>query len=253
MIAGSTHAARIARHSGIAEAAPSGMVPGGHDGAARVTAQAMPGHGSNGSTGASVPNATTAPLATRAAIGNAPVSARSPQKARAWTTSERRWTGCIEAAIPSPAKRPRSSAWTSWACSTRGMRRVVPTVGASTSSAARTAASPMPWIWVAMPSEAARVACSARRAGVASQTPRPSLGAGGSPGGWFIGSRSAAVRDPSDPSAKALSQPRRSRSSGSGPSGSPLRTPATPAASSCSARMLACRRTASSPAPASWR
>ena len=84
----------------------------------------------------------------------------------------------------------------------------------------------MPWIWVAMPSDAARVACSASRAGAASQTPRPSLGAGGSPGGRSIGSRSAAVRDPSDPSAKALSQPRRSRSSGSGPSGSPLRIPA---------------------------
>ena len=42
---------------------PSGGVPAGHDGAERVTAHAMPGHGSIGSTGASVPNGMTAPVA----------------------------------------------------------------------------------------------------------------------------------------------------------------------------------------------
>ena len=42
------------------------------------------------------------------------------------------------------------------------------------------------------------------------------------------------MRDPSEPSANVLSQPSRSRSSGSGPSGCPLRIPSRSAASSCS-------------------
>ena len=41
---------------------PNGAAPGPHDGSRRVTAIARPGHGSIGSTGASVPNAMTAPV-----------------------------------------------------------------------------------------------------------------------------------------------------------------------------------------------
>ena len=50
------------------------------------------------------------------------------------------------------------------------------------------------------------------------------------------------MREPSEPSANVLSQPSRSRSSGSGPNGDPLRSPARPAAASWSARMLAWTR-----------
>ena len=63
-------------------AGPRGGVPAGHDGAARVTAHAIPGHGSGGSTGASVPNGMTAPPASSAPIGNARgVRAIAPQPA----------------------------------------------------------------------------------------------------------------------------------------------------------------------------
>ena len=41
----------------------NGGVPAGQRGSSRRTASAIPGHGSNGSTGASVPNARTAPVA----------------------------------------------------------------------------------------------------------------------------------------------------------------------------------------------
>ncbi len=61
------------------------------------------------------------------------------------------------------------------------MSAVEPTVGASASSAARTAASPIPWIWVAMPSDAARAAWARSSSGGTSQTPYPSFGGGGSP------------------------------------------------------------------------
>ena len=62
--AGSTHAARSERHSEIAlRRARAAASPAGHDGAARVTAHATPGHGSIGSTGASVPNGMSAPVA----------------------------------------------------------------------------------------------------------------------------------------------------------------------------------------------
>ena len=45
-----------------------------------------------------------------------------------------------------------------------------------------------------------------------SQTPYPPFGGSGSPGPRTSGSSSAAVREPSDPSAKILSQPIRRRS-----------------------------------------
>ena len=58
------------------------------------------------------------------------------------------------------------------------------------------------------------------------------------------------MRDPSEPSANVLSQPSRSRSSGSGPKGAPLRSPARPAAASWSARRQAWTRSGSTPAAA---
>ena len=61
--AGSTHAARNARSIESASSGPKAGVPAGQLGSSRRTASAMPGHGSNGSTGASVPKARTAPVA----------------------------------------------------------------------------------------------------------------------------------------------------------------------------------------------
>ncbi len=46
-----------------ASCGPKAGVPAGQRRSSRRTARAMPGHGSNGSTGASVPNARTAPVA----------------------------------------------------------------------------------------------------------------------------------------------------------------------------------------------
>ena len=48
---------------------PNGGMPSGHVPSIRVTAIDSPGHGSIGSTGASVPNATTAPLSMSERIG----------------------------------------------------------------------------------------------------------------------------------------------------------------------------------------
>ncbi len=63
-IAGSTQAARIARSSGqrLVRAERPASPPASAR-SSRRTASAIPGHGSNGSTGASVPNARTAPVA----------------------------------------------------------------------------------------------------------------------------------------------------------------------------------------------
>jgi hypothetical protein len=60
-----------------------------------------------------------------------------------------------------------------------------------------------------------------------------------------IGSRSAAVREASVPSAKSFSQPNRARPPG-GPSGSPLWSPSSIAAPSCSERIDAWTRIGSS-------
>ena len=73
--------------------------------------------------------------------------------------------------MPRAANRGTSSSAISCTCSTRGMSGVVPTVGASASSAARTAASPIAWTWVAMPSPAARAACSRSASGGTIHTP----------------------------------------------------------------------------------
>ena len=69
------------------------------------------------------------------------------------------------------ANRPRSAGSTSWTCSILGMNGVRPAVGVSASSAARTAASPMAWIWVAIPPAAAR-STSSRNTSPASTRPR---------------------------------------------------------------------------------
>ena len=95
--------------------------PAGHDGAARVTAQAMPGQGSNGSTGASVPNATTAPLATRAAIGKrAGLGALAPERRGPGRRRSAGGPAASRRRCRAPRSGATSSGWTSWACSTRG-------------------------------------------------------------------------------------------------------------------------------------
>ena len=229
-------------------------MPSGQTGAVRVTAHAIPGHGSTGSTGASVPRHRIAPARASAASGNACSSARAPHARRAAAASERRCTGWTDAATPSDPKRRASGAATSCACSTRGRNGVVPTVGARTSSAARTAASPIAWTCVAIPASAARRARTPSSAGAASHVPRPGVdrpvAPPSAPPSASYGSSSAAVRDPSVPSANALSQPIRNRSSGSGPSGAPLRSPASTAAASCGARTEAWSRRPSAPSAA---
>ena len=135
------------------------------------------------------------------ARGRPSASARSPQSRRAVAASSRRWTGWTEAAIPPAANRPRSSGWRSWTCSRRGMRATRSTVGSRASSAARAAASPIAWTWVAIPASAARSASS--REELRGHPEDAAVGVRARP----AGSRSAAVCDPSVPSAKSLSQP----------------------------------------------
>ena len=78
----------------------------------------------------------------------------------------------MDAAIPRAAKRGMSARRDQLDVLDAGHeRRSRPTVGARASSAARTAASPMPWIWVAIPRRRARGLCAAARRAVISQTP----------------------------------------------------------------------------------
>ena len=74
--------------------------------------------------------------------------------------------------MPAAANRGRSAGSTSWRCSIRGMNGSRPAVGSSASSAARTAASPIAWIWVAMPPAAARSTRSRSASGSVIQIPR---------------------------------------------------------------------------------
>ena len=166
LMAGSTHAARMARHSESALWGPKGGVPAGHSGDERVTAQASPGHGSTGSTGASVPERDDRARPGRGRRGRRRGRPRGRptgggpwrrRTGRGWAASTRRCRARRTAGCPSSA--------TSWACSTRGISGVRPTVGASASRAARTAASPMPWICVAIPRSAARAARARRSSG----------------------------------------------------------------------------------------
>ena len=94
---------------------------------------------------------------------------------------------------------------------------------------------------VAIPTAWAFVASAASRSGGVMKTPRSVPAGSGLPSSASIGSRSAAVRDASVPSAKSFNQPRWARRA-SGQSGSPLRSPAAAAASICSSRMQAWTR-----------
>ena len=96
-------------------------------------------------------------------------------------------------------------------------------VGARIVRAARTAASPMAWIWRGDAAGAGPRDTLARPSGSVIQTPRRWSGGSGRSGSASMSSSSAAVRDPSDPSAKHFCQPTRARPSGSSPSGVPLR------------------------------
>ena len=121
------------------------------------------------------------------------------------------------------------------------------------SSAARTAASPIPWICVAMPSDAAaRRLVAPGASGVVSQTPCPSLGGAGSPGDALHrleqggGPRAErAVGERLEPAEAQAVRAGRARAAAR------CAAPASPAASSCSARMLAWTRSPRSPAAAS--
>ena len=99
----STQAARSARSRLMAWLGWK-LAASGHPGPRRVTAAAMPGQESGGSTGASVPSGISAPARSRSPSGNA-IVARAPQARRAASASLRRWQGCTEAATPSAAKR----------------------------------------------------------------------------------------------------------------------------------------------------
>ena len=180
-------------------------VPAGQRGSSRRTASAIPGHGSNGSTGASVPNARTAPVAR----DRRATCSRSARRARPTASGPGRrpcprCTGWTLAAIPAATKLDRSAGSSSWTCSSRGISGTRAAVGARTSRAARTAASPIAWICVAIPPSAARSTSSASSSGSVIQTPRRRSGGSGRSGSGSMSSSSAAVRDPSEPSAKQL-------------------------------------------------
>ena len=227
---------------------PSGGVPAGQSGAARVTAQAIPGHGSiglhrrvraerdHGPGRVERAERVAARLGPRRPTAGAPSrrrSARGPaastRRCRARRTAGRRRRdelGVLHARHQ--RRRARRSARGHRARPGRPRRR---SRGSASRSPATRRAPPAP----------------GARSGGTSQTPYPSFGGGGSPGTGSSGSSRRAVREPSEPSANVLSQPRRSRSSGSGPSGAPLRSPAASAASSCSGRMHAWSRSPSAP------
>ena len=180
----------------------------------------MPGHGSMGSTGASVPNAITAPVAVEGGEREGRASRRaSPHKRRAFCDVRAEVDGLHRRGDPERARTAgRRSASTSWACSTRGHERrradgrrqrveraPGPRRRRCRGSASRSRATP--------PARPARAAARAWHEPHAEAVVRRR----GSPATGSIGSSRAAVREPSEPSANVLSQPSRSRSSGSGP------------------------------------
>ncbi len=73
-----------------------------------------------------------------------------------------RLDGCGD---PRRPNRGTSTGSASWTCSRRGVNAVRPTVGSRASRQARTAPSPMAWIWVAIPCVAARSASAAEPLG----------------------------------------------------------------------------------------
>ena len=145
---------------------------------------------------------------------------------------------------PRPVRRDASS----WTCSIRGMSGSARGVVARTSSAARTAASPIAWIWVAMPPAAARATSSASSLRRRSSTRR----AAGPPAA--AGPARLEVREQAPRSASPSSRRRSTSASRPGP-GRPgprrarrrcaARRPA--AVSSASSRRQAWTRTGSRP------
>ena len=90
---------------------------------------------------------------------------------------------------------------------------------------------------VAIPPAAARSRARADRSGAVIQTPRRRSGGSGRSASGSIGSSSAAVRDPSVPSAKHFMPAEAGPAAGRAPSGAPLRSPPAIAVSSASSRM----------------
>ena len=100
----------------------------------------------------------------------------TPHSVRACAASLPRWTGWTLAAIPAFANRPRSAGSSSWTCSILGMNGTAPAVGSRASSAARTAASPIAWICVAIPPAAASLDELAQPLGLGDPDAAPQLG-----------------------------------------------------------------------------
>ena len=149
----------------------------------------------------------TAPVSAMLRQVYASASARAPHSLRACAASDPRWTGWTLAAMPLAANRGRSSGWSIWTCSIRGISVASRAPGARMSRAARMAASPIAWIVVVMPPPVARATRSRRPSGSVIQTPRRwDAGSGRSDSASMSSSR-AAVRDPNDPSAKHFCQP----------------------------------------------
>ena len=226
-IAASTQAARSARSRVSASSGPNGGVARGPAGSSR---RSRPGR--SRATGRSARSARRSRTPARRRSGRATprcsrgLGALAPQPAGRRPHPSRggpagRWRRSARA-----ANRGRSSGWSIWTCSMRGMSGSRPPTGVSRSSATRTAASPIAWIWVAMPPAAARCdeILEAGRVGHP-QAPAPVRAAAGGPA-RLRGPRAArAVREPIEPSAKHFCQPTRARPAGSEPRTSPLRRP----------------------------
>ena len=247
--AGATHAARSACSRVMRSSGPNGALPAGHEPSTRVTAIDRPGHGSIGSTGASVPNASTAPASERATASGSRASRldRPTAAARSRRRPGRGSAGSRRRSRPR-ANRARSSGWSSWTCSSRGMsadpagrrlqrieRGPARAGRRSRGSGSRSRRRPP-----------ARANARDRPPAGSARSPASVPGGSGWPGSGSIGSRSAAVRDASVPSANSFSQPNRARPPG-GPSGSPLRSSPRSRPPSCSERIEAWTRSGRSP------
>ena len=198
----------------------------GHEPSRRVTAIARPGHGSIGSTGRVRPEREH-----RAGVRDRPPRVAVRLRAVAPQPSRGRGVGAemdrldrgrdpgsgepaavvrVEQLDVLEAGHERQRAGGRLERVERGPHR------RSRRSRGRSSRSRRPW---------ALVASAASRSGGVMKTPRSVPAGSGLPSSASIGSRSAAVRDASVPSAKSFSQPRWARRA-SGQSGSPLRSPA---------------------------
>ena len=134
----------------------------------RETAIAMPSSGAPEDTGQSDPSASGAPESHQAVHPVLPVGRSWPSRGTVSTVisaSSCAHSGCMHGMTPSCANRSRSASSTSCTCAITGRRSRGPLVSIAysmASSACRTAASPMAWMWICKPSSSTRRAASAR-------------------------------------------------------------------------------------------